>query len=84
MERGARVSSSLLDTKEKGKSYLRWSDLINLLWQTGQIKFFSPVCVLVCRANSSERAKRLPHPNQEQGKGRSPEKRKKVFIFPLM
>ena len=36
------------------------------------MKFFSPVCVLVCLANSSERAKRLPHPNHEQGKGRSP------------
>ena len=61
--------------------YLRWSDLINLLWQTGHIKFFSPVCVLVCLANSSDRANRFPQPNQEQGKGRSPAKRKKTFWF---
>jgi len=33
----------------------------------------SPVCVLWCRANSSDRANLLPQPAQEQGNGRSPE-----------
>ena len=32
-----------------------------------------PVCVLKCRANSSDRANRFPQLGQEQGKGRSPE-----------
>lgn len=54
-------------------SYLRWSDLMKRLLQTGQMKFFSPVCVRMCLANSSDRANFLIHPAQVQGKGRSPE-----------
>ena len=54
-------------------AHLRWSDLMKRLLQTGQMKFFSPVCVRICRASSSERANFLIHPFQVQGKGRSPE-----------
>ena len=48
---------------------------MNFLWQTGQMKFFSPVWVLVWRASSSERANLFPHPLQEHGKGLSPERK---------
>lgn len=54
-------------------THLRWSDRMNLLWQTGQTKFFSPVWVLVCLANSSDLANLFPHPLQWQGNGLSPE-----------
>ena len=59
--------------KDTSESHLRWTDLMNLLWQTGQMKFFSPVCVRVWRASSSLRANRFPQPDQWQGNGRSPE-----------
>ena len=49
---------------------------MNRLWQTGQMKFFSPVWVRVWRASSSERAKRFPQPDQLHGKGRSPRRRR--------
>lgn len=52
---------------------------MNFLEQTGQEKFFSPVCVRVWRASSSDLANLFPHPPQLHGKGRSPGKRiKKV------
>ena len=47
---------------------------MNLLLQTGQMKFFSPVCVRVCRANSSDLANRFVQPDQWQGNGLSPGK----------
>ena len=53
-------------------AYLRWSDLMNLLLHTGQMKFFSPVWVRMWRASSSDRANFLRQPSQVQGKGRSP------------
>lgn len=45
---------------------------MNFLSQTGHAKFFSPVCVLVCLASSSERANLLPQPAQVHLNGRSP------------
>jgi len=45
---------------------------MNLLLHTGHWKFFSPVCVLICRASSSLRANFLGQLLQVQGKGRSP------------
>ena len=57
-------------------AYLRWSDLINLLLHTGQMKFFSPVWVLMWRASSSLRANFLRQPAQLHGNGLSPETRK--------
>ena len=45
---------------------------MNLLLHTGQMKFFSPVWVLICLANSSDLANFLLHPSQVQGKGLSP------------
>lgn len=45
---------------------------MNLFSQTGHEKFFSPVCVLRCLANSSDLANLLAQPTQLQGKGRSP------------
>lgn len=51
---------------------LRWSERMNLFWQTGQTKFFSPVCVLVCRANSSLRANLFLQLGHEHSNGRSP------------
>lgn len=51
---------------------LRWSDRINRFWQTGQTKFFSPVWVLVCLANSSLRANLLRQEAHVHSKGLSP------------
>lgn len=53
--------------------YLRWSLRMNFLLHTGHTKFFSPVCVRVWRASSSDLANLLPQPLQLQGNGRSPE-----------
>jgi hypothetical protein len=54
---------------------------MNFLPQTGQMKFFSPVCVRQCLASSSDRANLLPQPDHWQGKGRSPtNKNKKITI----
>ena len=64
------VSDNKIDSSS---TYLRWSDLINLLLHTGQIKFFSPVWVLMCRASSSLRANFFRQPAQVQGNGLSPE-----------
>ena len=52
---------------------LRWSERINRLLQTGQMKFFSPVWVRMCRASSSDRANFLLQPSQVHGNGLSPE-----------
>jgi len=54
---------------------------MNFLPQTGQSKFFSPVCVRVCLANSSLRANRLPQELQRQGKGRSPARKERMRAF---
>ena len=50
----------------------RWSDRMNLLLQMGQANRFSPVWVLKCRCNSSDRVNRFPQNSQLQTKGRSP------------
>lgn len=50
----------------------RWSDLINFLLHSGHWNLFSPVCVLLCRCNSSDRVNRLPQKSQVQTNGRSP------------
>lgn len=53
-------------------SYLKWSERINLFWQTGHTKFFSPVWVLVCRASSSLRANLFLQDAHVHSNGRSP------------
>lgn len=60
-------------------THLRWSLRINFLLHTGQAKFFSPVWVRVCLASSSLLANLFPHPDQLQGKGRSPETFKRIL-----
>ena len=42
------------------------------LSQTAQTKFFSPVCVRVCRTSSSDRANRFTQPFQSHANGFSP------------
>lgn len=54
---------------------------MNRFSQTGQGKFFSPVCVLKWRASSSERANRLPQLCQLHGNGRSPVEKKKISQY---
>lgn len=51
---------------------LRWSLRMKRLSQSGQRKRFSPVCVRVCRASSSERANFFSQSGQVQGNGLSP------------
>ena len=50
------------------------------LSQTEQTKFFSPVCVRVCRTSSSERANRFKQPFQLHGNGFSPAKTRKAGV----
>lgn len=50
----------------------RWSLRMNFLLQIGQVKFFSPVCVRLCRDNSSDRANFLVHPSHIHWNGFSP------------
>lgn len=52
--------------------FARWSLLMNRLWQTAQANFFSPVCVRLCRDNSSLREKRRLQSSYGHGNGRSP------------
>lgn len=66
------IISSWVELFFKTVFYLRWSLLINFLLHTGHAKFFSPVCVLVWRASSSERANLFPQPSQLHGNGLSP------------
>ena len=61
--------------------FVKWSLLMNLRSQIEQTNFFSPVCVRLCRDNSSERENCLAHPSQVQTKGFSPEKRKSKFYL---
>jgi hypothetical protein len=56
----------------KDENYLRWSDRVNFFWQTEQVNRFSPVCVLIWRANSSDLANFLSHSGQVHPNGRSP------------
>ena len=50
----------------------RWSLLMKRLLHSMHTKRFSPVWVLRCLCNSSERVKRFPQNSQLQTKGRSP------------
>lgn len=59
--------------------FVRWSDLINLLPQRGQPNFFSPVCVRLCLASSSDRANDLWQFAQSQWNGFSPAKKSYLF-----
>ena len=51
---------------------LRWSLRMKRRSQTGQPNFFSPVCVLLCRDSSSERANRFWQCSKQHTKGFSP------------
>lgn len=57
--------------------FVKWSDLIKRRPQRGQANRFSPVCVRLCLASSSDLAKRLSQFSHVHGKGFSPEKHKK-------
>lgn len=53
-------------------NYLRWSDRVNFFWHTAQVNRFSPVCVRMCRASSSDLANLLSHSGHVHPNGRSP------------
>lgn len=44
------------------------------------LNMYRPVCVRICRANSSDLAKRFPHDVHEQGNGRSPVKQLRFSV----
>lgn len=52
--------------------FARWSDLMNRRWQYSHLNFFSPVWVLLCLDNSSDRENRLPQSCHWQMNGFSP------------
>lgn len=68
---------------------VKWSLLINLRSHMLHTNFFSPVCVLLCRDNSSERENCRPHASHIQMNGFSPaitnrENDESIEDFPLM
>ena len=59
---------------------VKWSLLMNRRWHMEQTNFFSPVWVLLCRDNSSDRENCRPHDSHKQMNGFSPKIKTNLVI----